>query len=889
MRIVCQKCSAAYAIDDKLVTAKGVRAQCPRCKTLQLVKREDPPSPPAMPPFGAAPPAASSPFDFGTSAESNSPFDFGAPPPPEPASASPFDFGAAASPAPSPFDFGGSAEAAAAASLDFVAPPPPSPPGGAQARDAAVFERPAPAVAQASSCSVCGVALTDPFDQALGTCDDCRNKKAATASAGAGRVERIEQIEAAPPVEVPVVPSRDVPRVRLAVEPEAPTQTGPVRSAYRGGEGPPKSRVGVVLAIATVVVGLGVFLAIRRPWVKPPPRLVKVNKAPTKQATAIIDEWRLAFPELEGSNTREAGAFVSNGQTLLEKDTPDAYLSAENVFKKALVVDPSNDEAVAGWVLALAFGRGERVDEETAKAAESMLASSEKTSGSPRVYVAHALFQAVRGGNLNDVRQCTDRAQQSKDNADKALAELALAEAQLVRSPAVAEQNLSNAEKLDPKLKRTFLVRARLAQSQGRLKEAADAMEKRLELDADQLDAAELLARLYLDVGELQKAKRVLEKARVAAPTSNRAQVLQAMLLLQHQGDVVAATELLRTVVADPDVEKGDLSAAHVQLSAALRQANDLDGALSAAKAALDLTADSVPARLQHFLAASDKGVVSEARLDLEALKGKLAPMMATLLEGRLLMTEGRPDDAFALLSKLAEGESTGDKAKATEAEAARADVVFMAGASAMLAKKQAKGWELCLKRGLRMDPLMYPVQSLSASYVRPADILKPAVGAYAAQAPAKGEDPNPLLCEGLIAMHSQLYARATDKLTRVNAIDADNAEALALRSLIALQRGELASAQKLASKAVGASRNQALAFFAQAAASMPTNKMDVTKQAADTAVKLAPSLLGPKVLQGEIEAKLKQSEEARKYLTKVLLVDPTYRDAKRVLYRYGL
>ena len=41
MRIVCQKCSAAYAIDDKFVTPKGVRAQCPRCRHTQLVKREE--------------------------------------------------------------------------------------------------------------------------------------------------------------------------------------------------------------------------------------------------------------------------------------------------------------------------------------------------------------------------------------------------------------------------------------------------------------------------------------------------------------------------------------------------------------------------------------------------------------------------------------------------------------------------------------------------------------------------------------------------------------------------------------------------------------------------------------------------------------------------------
>ncbi|RKH00949.1 gliding motility protein, partial [Corallococcus sp. CA047B] len=58
MRIVCQKCAAAYAIDDRLISAKGVRAQCPRCRHLQLVKREaSAASVTASTPEGAAVPA----------------------------------------------------------------------------------------------------------------------------------------------------------------------------------------------------------------------------------------------------------------------------------------------------------------------------------------------------------------------------------------------------------------------------------------------------------------------------------------------------------------------------------------------------------------------------------------------------------------------------------------------------------------------------------------------------------------------------------------------------------------------------------------------------------------------------------------------------------------
>jgi cellulose synthase operon protein C len=147
MRIVCQKCSAAYAIDDKFVTPKGVRAQCPRCRHLQLVKKDDAAAAapaaaagPAIPPnpfdkspsdlfdLSAGPQASTSPgmpaqsgqpggdarelMDFselGMSAAPPQADPFGAP---EPAPPAPNPFGA-----PSDSPFGGEA--------DFAAPPSP--------------------------------------------------------------------------------------------------------------------------------------------------------------------------------------------------------------------------------------------------------------------------------------------------------------------------------------------------------------------------------------------------------------------------------------------------------------------------------------------------------------------------------------------------------------------------------------------------------------------------------------------------------------------------------------------------------------------------------------------------------------------------------------------
>src|SRR5512140_1196450 len=47
MRVVCETCAAAYAVEDGLIGPRGAKAQCPRCRHVQHVAA----------PEGAAPPA----------------------------------------------------------------------------------------------------------------------------------------------------------------------------------------------------------------------------------------------------------------------------------------------------------------------------------------------------------------------------------------------------------------------------------------------------------------------------------------------------------------------------------------------------------------------------------------------------------------------------------------------------------------------------------------------------------------------------------------------------------------------------------------------------------------------------------------------------------------
>ena len=65
----------------------------------------------------------------------------------------------------------------------------------------AVFEAPAPTKEIASTgikCRTCGKALTDPFDQAIGVCDDCRSQVDAGAAGASASTATVGPPSSAP-------------------------------------------------------------------------------------------------------------------------------------------------------------------------------------------------------------------------------------------------------------------------------------------------------------------------------------------------------------------------------------------------------------------------------------------------------------------------------------------------------------------------------------------------------------------------------------------------------------------------------------------------------------------------------------------------------------------
>ena len=469
-----------------------------------------------------------------------------------------------------------------------------------------------------------------------------------------------------------------------------------------------------------------------------------------------------------------------------------------------------------------------------------------------------------------------ERGLKSASEKDRALAELALGELYRTKSPDYAAKHFSDALKLDPKLKRGYLYQARLQITLGQLREAVASLQKRLELDPDQWEAADTLGRLLIEIGEVDKAHQVYQKAVDTTPTALRPKLALAVLAYQHENDASKAVERFDALLAARDtMDKRDLAEVLGHLAAAERLGGDLGSAVTSSQQAIDARADDPNAHLQRFLLALDQNDAAQARTHLSALKlGNVA--LEQTLEGRLLYAEGKYPEALAALQR------------ALETDPRRTDAMLLGAAAAARAKNEGKAWELALKRGLKADPLQSgPLPVMARYFVRPSDVLKAARGAFASLS-KDAEDPNVPMAEGLVAWHSQDTTASEAAFNKVITFDPANANGFAMRALVALKKKDLPGATKFASRAVESDRKSGLAHYALGATQFATKQIEPARKTLRIAVDNAPALFAAKVKLAEADLKVKKTTDALNALQAVLLADPSYLDAKRVLYLVG-
>ncbi|WP_164016914.1 zinc-ribbon domain-containing protein [Pyxidicoccus trucidator] len=1006
MRIVCQKCAAAYAIDDRLITAKGVRAQCPRCRHLQLVRRDPTAAPAAGAPAPTPQPAAPSTPSAapGPQAADDLFGDFGAPPPsaapapgapsqgPAPAVPRPAqgaapagarpaqgaapgsdlfgDFGAMPNPAPSlappvdPFaDVGAPGQAAPAGAppspggdplLDFLGPAPAAPPAPVSRIPASPGAAPVPvsppAAASAASaprpatvgCRSCGKPLTDSFDQALGICDDCRGREPASAAPSATPpapaasapvsmdfLPPLTTLEGgAPSAPAPALPpeprsgpraapalgaeprSNSSPRIpistdiipdmgpeprsgprasapSLGAEPRTGTRNSTISSARSGSaaiQEPDRSggrgRGLLMGALALLLIGVGVggyFLYARhqeearrnaKPAAPPPiPEAVQ----------ASLSRWKLKYlDELTGTSAER----LAEGQQQLARDERFAYGEAEESFQQALLLDPQSDAAIAGYVQALALGRSAGMDDASFQEARALVEAAESRSGrTAPLLLAHANLLLTRSRQPEQVEQARKLAEEllalpDVPDAQKAEAYLVLGRAYLSSSRELARSHFDTAQKLAPGLKRVAYFRALAYEAAGEYTLALEMLRKRLAANPQDWDSLAVTSRIYQEVGEPAEARRLYEARVKAEPGELRALLPLAMLRYQSEGNPTAAVRELRALLKNRSrYPKPEVADVLVHLAAAERSTGNAEAAAKAAEEALTLVKGLPEAHLQVFLVALGRRDAARAREHFTGFGGRLEDAaLEKVLEGRLLLLEKKPVEALERFQE------------AVRLDGRRLDAQLLAGVAAASAKRRDDAFR-ALNPALQSDPLrLEPRPLVTRFWMRPGETVEGVEGAILALATGP-EDPSPLLYEGLLLFHQGNLDAADRNFRDVLEVDANNAGALAYRSLIALKRNNVTEAKSLGARAVAGGRQMPIGHLALGLALAEGRQVEPAKRSLRDALALAPGLLSAQARLAELEAP-QRKELARDTLVKVVGLDPAYLPAKRMLYQ---
>jgi tetratricopeptide (TPR) repeat protein len=439
----------------------------------------------------------------------------------------------------------------------------------------------------------------------------------------------------------------------------------------------------------------------------------------------------------------------------------------------------------------------------------------------------------------------------------------------------LAIQHFDEALKLDPSFHRALYYRGVAHETAGEYRAAIEDFQARLSRSPGQVETTAALARIYEEVGEIDKAKALYQKIRQQNPEDLRSAVTLAAIAYQLEGNANEAVSQLRALLKEglsaPPAVRGE---GWIHLAAAERLTGNLEGASAAAQEALKLPGGSAPGHLQLLLVELQRGRPDQAASHLAELDPKaLTPALVKHLQGRILFAQGKDAEAAASFNE------------AYQLEPRRLDSLIYAGVATARGGKREEGYRL-LTQAMQADPTrLGPRPAFTLHYLQPRDTLDGADGHL-----LKTRDPNdptPFLAEGFIKFHRREFPEA-DRLLKQATETSNNAFAYAYRTLVALARGDKATALAEGARAVSNGRQLAIAHYAQGAALAADSQLAAAKKALRQARDLAPTLLAAELLLGELEAKANGAEAietARSHLVRVTGLDPSYLPAKRALY----
>jgi cellulose synthase operon protein C len=895
MRLACENCSAPFIFDDGAMTARGVRAQCPRCKNIQYVP----------PPVNLGNPAARAQAMARPISESRPPV-AGREPEPEPptqvARVALATRMVARPPAPPPeallkegpearaelfgaLDWndgeqpegeGAAVPATSATAAPTTTPRPVPPPGPPPAPTVHSVDIPASVSVPAAkgfsdadlfgpeaafppdektphpsgTCASCGGPLLTLEDVASGVCTPCRQAAAA----------RLAPVPTVSVIRTPTMPPRRTPSVPRQA-PKAPR------------------RWGVLLALAAVAL-LGVasvaWLRMRggAPLHVAQPRPVAKIDPASPLPTGLqerLDSWRTAA---------DSGAHPSvqvvrvEAQREIALDQPAAYASAARRLERALVDNPRDPELLGAWLTAAALGRGATMETAEYASLLKLAESAASTSGrSPAVLLGLAELLLSGSGPASEERARALAQEALSGDPNSAQAHLVLARTYVRTSADLALGELAKAEQADSSQRRIPLLRAEADVANGEPRGALAALQSRLALEPTHAASLFATGRLLVEVGEPDQARRLFERLQADPHTADGPALLALASLDSLQGRPRDAVALLRGALKRDLLTAQARLRANVLLAAAERAAGEAPAAVAAARAALALQPSDAGAHLQLLLLALDKGDGKGADEQLPFVVGKLGDAgLEGMAEGWVRMAQKQPAAAAEVFARTA------------AADARRTDALLWGAAAQAAASNRAESLTQ-LAAAEEADPTRAgPWSPLSDLSVRPEESLRGAEPPLA-QLARGAQDAQPLVGEAVLRFHRRDFAGAEALLNRALKLDAAQPQALAWQALVLLERGEVKAAAAAALLAQQSGRALPVVHYAAGVAALAAGDLEAARKFLRAVTQMAPTQLAAQVKLAEVEAKGGSVAAARERLRKVVQIDPSYASAKRALY----
>jgi predicted Zn finger-like uncharacterized protein len=865
LKLSCPDCQAVFSIDDTLIAQGGVKAQCPACGKVQVVR-------PGKPQQEAEPAPAPGQWEHTTEPSSLIPPPLGEEP---------------ATPAPEPPTLPGAKPDESFKGPQLTPPvPPPTPKPRPEPPGLPPIKPVEPASGQALSedrCERCGGVIAAGTGIG-GICDRCRSIEQESAIRPGDREWRVKKADGVilgpltlDEVKVKFHQGEVTANDRVA---RGEAQFRLISSYAEFGDffkrpafdmtfkhTPPSHRnrnIAILAVLILALAGVGVWYL-----------LTQIEKSADEDDEDVLRTALDLFSQDIPTPTGSAGDEAASGRKFMLLDDRLSYMQADLAFKTALLLDPNSAEACAGWVQNRALmdrGRGEVASRKMALDLVDYFLRRQPED--PGLHKAKA-FLLFSLGRHEEARTHAQTAKGKQEEDAESL--LILGATYLESSTDMAVGMIKRALEANAELNVAYRFLGEAAVRQGKFHLALSYFQKRLEKDPGEFEALDASAKVYEEVGQFGKAVDTYEIILAAAPHRPEALVALARLHTQVLGNPRKALAVLDTALKTAEKMPAEARAQVLtEHSIAHRILGNTKKALASAEQAVQADPMCVPA------------LYARAVLNHEA--GKVNPGLAQLRNLQAHM----PESAH-LRARIAEMESQIPNFQKAQEELKRAiemdpsdlDLhLMMAVFHGFLDNPtQAYAW---LQKSMAIDPFYSEIHQSIAPYYDGSTFLKVTVQRAMQTAAKYDEDPLIQALCGIVLLRAGHGDHARNRLKKALAMDEECFQANLYLGVLALSQRKASVAIQYLERAHESDALHGTTTKLLGRAYLQKGKLKKAAQVFKNVLANAPGDLEARLGLGEVFIKAKKKARAAKALLKVYQADEGNLWAKRMLFQLG-